>query len=227
MLIKIPYSSLSCIYIHPILSTFDIIKYKDKIIKVIQLDYRLRIRFNNIIIPIKFLNSIIFINPLSFQQNNMIIAKDLRQYVFNLISCDSHFNNILCIGGESYIYALLSHFTNIFHLTNSKSIFDDCSFNSSFYKSKSIINNLVNYNTIKKIKFSPDIAIINLSNLNHNLMIIINTLTTKKIIIINCHHNDFWKKIKLFTNYKLITRKLFISHSLHYFITVNILIRKT
>ena len=55
----------------------------------------------------------------------------------------------------------------------------------------------------------------------------INNSSSNRLIIINCHHQDFWKKIKLLTNYKLIIRKKFIDYRSNYFITVNVFIRKS
>ena len=61
-------------------------------------------------------------------------------------------------------------------------------------------------------------------------MKVINNSNFKEIIIINCHHNDFWKKINLLSSYKLISRKKFITTKKYgqelYFITVNIFILK-
>ena len=55
----------------------------------------------------------------------------------------------------------------------------------------------------------------------------LNNSSSNRLIIINCHHHDFWKKIKLLSNYKLIIRKKFVDYDSKYFITVNILIRKS
>jgi putative papain-like cysteine peptidase DUF1796 len=82
---------------------------------------------------------------------------------------------------------------------------------------------LIDYNNFTNIN-NGDIIIINIAKLNINVMNVINKRFYKKIIIINCHHNDFWKKIKLLTNYKLINRIKFITK--FNFITVNILIYK-
>ena len=61
--------------------------------------------------------------------------------------------------------------------------------------------------------------IINLSKLVVNLLKIINVSNVKLLIIISCHHDDFWKKIKYLSNYKLISRKQIINTN--NFITVN------
>lgn len=60
-----------------------------------------------------------------------------------------------------------------------------------------------------------------MAKLHINLLNQINTRYYKYIIIINCHHDDFWKKIKLLTNFKIINRKQFIVSN--YFITVTLL----
>jgi hypothetical protein len=232
MLIKVNASSIQ--FSHPIIQHYLI---KNKIIfDIILLDYRSKIRINhNNFIPFNFCGNIIFISSHSFMQNNIYISPIIRNLVIKFINFNNfnNFNNILCIGGESYIYGLVSKYKNIYHFTNSKSIFDDCSFNSIIYKkSKNIFNNLIDYNS-KNInkninsKINFDICILNLSNLNHNLLKIINKIKINFIIIINCHHSDFWKKIKLLSNYKLVNRQHIICHKLKYFITFNILSNNT
>ena len=66
----------------------------------------------------------------------------------------------------------------------------------------------------------------NLSKLNIHVIEEINKISFNKIIIINCHHDDFWNKTKRLTNYKLTCRKKFICNDLKYFITVNVFYRK-
>ena len=56
---------------------------------------------------------------------------------------------------------------------------------------------------------------------------VLNNSNINKLIIINCHHNDFWKKIQKLNNYSLIQREKFICYGMNYFITVNIFIRKS
>jgi len=163
----------------------------------------------------KFNDYDVFISAQSFQQNHITISKQIRTYVKRLIK---DINDITCIGGESYLYGLTSNITKIFAYTNSSSIINDILYNYAFYK-KILSANLCDYNNIEFIEPS-NTCLINLSNLNSHLMKIINDTKFKNIIIINCHHNDFWKKYKLLSNYKIITRYKFISCLLGYFITV-------
>lgn len=173
-------------------------------------------------------NNYFFISPKSFEQND-IIKKELRKYVnfliYNLYDKLVKQNifkyclrQIVCIGGESYLFGLSNNFNNIIHYTNSKSIYNDVNFNNSIYKKK-LENNLINYNKYSNIKNS-DLLIINLAKLHVNLLNVINTRFYKYIIIINCHHDDFWKKIKLLTNFKIISRRQFIVTN--YFVTVSL-----
>lgn len=169
-----------------------------------------------------FNNQVVFISDNSFKQNKSV-AKDIRKYVNENIN----YKNITTIGGESYLIGLTNNkIINVINYTNSKIIYDDANFNNKFYK-KINENNLIDYNNCIKIKTS-DLLIINLAKLNQNLIKIINNCNFYQIIIINCHHSDFWKKIKLLSSYNLISRKQFITNNsqeysvTHNFITVNL-----
>ena len=173
-------------------------------------------------IPQLFNNHMIYISSKSFQQNNAILSIQIRKYVANLIK---NYNNLVCIGGESYMYGLTNPSTkNIYHYTNNINIYNDCSYNSKNRKIN-ISNNIVNYNKDFDLK-DNSYCIINISKLVNNLITLINNNNYKQIIIISCHHDDFWNKIKLLTNYKLVSRKKFICYTLNYFITVNIFTKK-
>lgn len=157
----------------------------------------------------------VFISKNSFKQNSQI-AVQLRKYV----DIQINYSNITAIGGESYLYGLTNkQVIHINHYTNSESIATDAYTNNKFYK-KNLDNCLINYNTFDKIKHA-DLLIVNLAKLNINLLNQINKRYYKKIIIINCHHDEFWKRLPLLSNYKLSSRKQFITDS--YFITVNVL----
>lgn len=164
---------------------------------------------------VKFNNQQIYISSKSFKQNNKIekeLRFDVNEQLLN--------NNIVSIGGEGYIFGLTNNnIKKIINYTNSKYIYDDANLNNKYYK-KELENNLVNYNNIKSLK-SGKCLIINLAKLNINLLNLINKRYYTKIIIINCHHDEFWKRIKLLTNYKLILRKQYITDS--YFVTINVL----
>lgn len=165
----------------------------------------------------------IFISNTSFQQNPKI-SKELRFYTNNIINdiqskINKKCNNMICIGGESYLYALSNiYIKKIIHYTNSLSIYQDVYINNKIYK-KQINNNLINYNEYKNIK-NGDLLLLNNAKLNINLLNVINKRFYQYIIIINCHHLEFWKRIPILSNYKLLTRKQFITDN--YFITVNL-----
>lgn len=151
----------------------------------------------------------------SFKQNKLI-SKELRFDVSNELNMDY----LVALGGESYIFGLINNnINNIIHYTNSKYIFNDAIINNEFYN-KYLQNFLIDYNLYKNIK-NGNILIINLAKLNINLMNIINQRFFHKIIIINCHHIEFWNRIKILNNYKLIKRKQYVANS--NFITMNIL----
>lgn len=180
----------------------------------------------------KFNDKYVYINKNSFRQNNKI-KKDLRFYVFSIISNHKiKINSIVCIGGESYLFVMTSDkinntqqgvlLRNIIHYTNSKSIYNDAKLNNNLYL-KNLNNNIIDYNTYSNI-VNGTILILNLAKLNLNLLNVINKRIYKTIIIINCHHNEFWKRIILLTNYKLTSRKQFISNN--NYVTVNVLVYK-
>ena len=85
---------------------------------------------------------------------------------------------------------------------------------------------LVNYDNLL-IRELFDNAVVNLSKLNVNIIRQLNRIIKKKIIIISCHHNDFWKKSKILSKFRLVKRKKFIDEKLGYFITVNIFVKKS
>lgn len=177
-------------------------------------------------------NQYFFISNTSFCQNSLI-AKELRKYInfliynlFDQLIESNEFSiglsRVVCIGGESYLFGISNQFNHIIHYTNSKSIYNDATFNNSFYNKK-LDNYHINYNNFSNIKNS-DLLIINLAKLHINLLNQLNSRYYKYIIIINCHHNDFWKKIKLLTKFKIISRKQFIANN--YFVTVTLLQNK-
>ena len=177
------------------------------------LDYRNRTRIDERFIPQLFNQNIAFISFSSFQQNQKALGMFIRRFI--KLHIDS--NDINAIGGESYLYSSNRN-TNFY--TNSESVLKDYIYNQ--YRNGRIIN----YNN-DELKLLPLTTVINISKLNINLMREINNSSSTKLIIINCHHNDFWKKINLLSNYKLIIRKKFIDSCAKYFITANILIRKS
>lgn len=174
-----------------------------------------------------FLNNKVFISDNSFKQDK-IVAKKLRLYVNSLLIK----KNLTCIGGEGYLLGMVNkNVKDIINYTNSKYIYDDVNFNNKFYR-KIKQNLLIDYNktcSLDNIDSSTlelnSQLLINLANLNVNIMNIINNIYYDEIIIINCHHSNFWKRINILTNYKLVSRKYFINKIKLSFITVNILKR--
>ncbi len=173
----------------------------------------------------KFNNNYFYISDKSFIQNKLI-QKELRQYVNTLIDNYYHklvsntlLSYIVCIGGESYLFGLCNNFKKIIHYTNSNYIYNDANLNSKICK-KEITNNLINYSTITHIS-NGNILILNIAKLNTNLINLCNNRYYNYIIIINCHHNDFWKKFNYLTEYKIVNRRQFIADN--YFVTVTVL----
>jgi len=177
------------------------------------LDYRHRTRLDENFIPQYFINNrVVFQSFPSFQQNNLRLSRQIRKYVSQLITTQG----INSIGGESYLYDITKE-GNFY--TNSSSIIKDAKYNG-YTKC-----HLIDYNKDNLILSHLD-TVINLSKLNKNLLLHINKSISNRIIIINCHHQDFWKKSVLLTNYKLSSRKQFTDFTSGYFITVSIFLRK-
>ena len=189
--------------------------------EVLILDYRLRCRLNDKSVPIKFLDKIFVVSKNSFIQNNTNISRKIRKNVSVLLSEFS--GSILGLGGETYMYlSLLENNSKKNFITNNESIYNDSIFNNL---SRNYETDLVNYEKVDILK-TFEIAVVNLSNLNSFLMKQLNYCVRGHIIIISCNHNDFWKKTKLLTKFKLKSRKRIIDNTIGYFITVNLLSRK-
>lgn len=155
---------------------------------------------------------LVLVSNESFHQNKEIV-KDVSSYVFNLIN----YTSVTCIAGESHLYCLVNpNVKVIHHYANSNYMIHDLEFNNKFYRKK-ITNTLINFNKFTDIK-NADILI--LAKLNINLLETVNKRFYKKIILIDCHADAFWKRTKYLSNYKLVSRVKFIT-SLN-FITVNI-----
>jgi len=167
-------------------------------------------------LPQIFNNNQVFISSNSFQQNHIVLSRRIRKYASKFLG-----ESIIAIGGESYLYGI-TLCKNIIHYTNSKYIYEDCQFNNKFYR-KNIENNLIDYN-INNISDKYNYCLVNLSSLPKNLIEKLNKNLYFKIIIISCNHEDFWKKIKYLSNYKLKIRKKFICWKIGYFLTVNIFV---
>lgn len=186
----------------------------------------------------KFNNFVVAISSHSFQQNHQKLGDMIRKYVASIIKNTVKNDNILSIGGESYLYGLTTN-NKVIHLTNNENIKNDCDYNFNVLynnTSKLLYNKIVNYNAINEgldetilniINNKTRLCILNLSKLNNDIIELLNLSNINKIIIINCHHNDFWKKTKKLNNFKLITRQKFICYEMKYFITVNVFVKKT
>lgn len=151
----------------------------------------------------------------AFIQNSEIKAS-LRKYVLSQIPTE---HAIVCIGGEAYAYGLVSQIKHVTNYTNNKYIYADCDSNAKIYINKKVNNFMIDYNMYEQL-YSGDVLIINLAKLNVHLMKHINNRFFKKIIIISCHHDDFWKKTRLLDNYTIKTRKQFLSKL--FFVSVSV-----
>jgi len=193
------------------------------------LNYRMKkIKYNNVgeeiqRIPILFVDKIYFISPKSFQQNHIILSKRIRKYVLDYFTHDeiTHAKitseNLICFGGESYIYALYLNLPFIF-ITNNNYIKNDCIFNCNRK-----IPEIFEYTNYEKYINSCNCVIINMSNIYEHIIKFLLKTKPKTIIIISCHHDNFWKRITPLRRFYILKRKKFICEKLQYFITVNVL----
>jgi hypothetical protein len=157
----------------------------------------------------------------SFIQNNSFLSNQVRSHVFNTIDNNS---SILGVGGESYMYLKnVNNYNNKHFITNNEVIYNDAITNNVL---KNFQLDLVNYDNLL-IRELFDNAVVNLSKLNVNIIRQLNRIIKKKIIIISCHHNDFWNKSKILSKFRLVKRRKFIDEKLGYFITVNIFVKKS
>lgn len=196
----------------------DFVKLNGKYRGYILLDYKSRVRIDSkSLIPIAYNNNIIFKFPDTFQQNNKYLGQKIRNNIsIFLIKYD--INVISCIGGESYVYLKINQLEGNYYCNQDK-LKQEADFN---LKSKN--NYCIDYNRIKNINLESNI-ILNLSKLNCNLIKLINqNKKVKYIIIISCHHTDFWKKIKYLSNFNILTREKICDDN--YFITLNLFERK-
>jgi len=196
---------------HPKIKKF--IKYNSKYRGYIVIDYKNRIRINSkSMIPFKYNNNIIFKYIDTFQQNNKILSQKIRCMIKIFLN-KNNISKISCIGGESYIYIIINRLKGNYYCNQLK-LKQEAEFNL-----KNCENYYIDYNKIDNIKLYSNV-ILNLSKLNCNLLKLINiNLEIKTIIIINCHHQDFWKKIKILSNFRLLNREYFYNNN--YFITLN------
>lgn len=218
-------------YLHIILQNY-IKKRKTKFIGNISLDYRNNIRVDNELIPFLLYNFIIFKYNSTFQQNNKLISNNIRRCVIQYINRFDKTKGITCIGGESFIYPIITNFKDRYNFySDSDKLVKEAYYNFDLYNPKKIYSypndifkaETIDYNLCDNI-YCYKYLVLNLDKLNKNLMKIINNKKyLSKIIIINCCQKDFWKKIKLLTNFKIKKRDKFISSN--YFVTVTLLSR--
>jgi len=205
------------------------------------LDYKNRKRSGNSeILPHLFIDKIVFISPKSFQQTHIILANRIRKYVISVIKnyiianytiknsgnfnyTIRNYNELICLGGESYFYALYLNYKFKF-VTNNLYIKNDCIFNNKLYNKIHIKNSNFIDNFIYDYSNIPDgnFYIINMSNIYKNIVDKLLEIKPETIIIISCHHYNFWNRIKPLRKYYILHRKRFVCEKLRYFITVNI-----
>ena len=151
----------------------------------------------------------------SFNQNNILIANKIRDYVLRLVDVHQSYNTILGIGGEYYLYFLFIKASNYIGLSNNKTIIDDANYNIPYSVNKLVDYN--NYETFPSDIKEVDVIIINLFNLTEKLIEYLRkAIKFQKIIIISCNLNDKKfgvlaktfkiKNIKYFQNYKSLIR---------------------
>jgi 5'(3')-deoxyribonucleotidase len=214
---------------HPVLNEgiIKIGKHTIKLGDIFTLDYRNRIRKNQIFNPVLFpKNKIIFISHNSFQQTNSKLNNSIRKYV---LEKSKSYTDIMSIGGESYVYGLNKICKRLVFYTNSEHIINDFKKNLCFYGEqlrnifsyKIAYNNIDDYTKHFEIPYTNICVIINLSKLNLNVINYLNKYKSfiKYIIIISCNHKDYLKK-SILLDFKLHTHKNFVDYKLKSIISV-------
>lgn len=151
----------------------------------------------------------------SFNQNNILIARDIYKYINYLLKINTN-KLFLGIGGEFMLY-FLNYYVNcqnklikFIGITNSINILDDANFNSSHYNIN-INLKLVDYNNISQypILDTNTCVVIQVSKITNVLINYLNNNKyIKNIIIINCHKKDYdIKTNKLKNKYKQISSR--------------------
>lgn len=147
-----------------------------------------RIKYSRIAI---YFNDTVFWKQIdSFDQNNIKIANNIRKQVLIYAQNFNADDNLLLIGGESYIYSRFIKAKSYNFLTNNKYIYEDALYNCNLVNS-----HLVDYSDIKLAQKQSNI-ILNLSQININILKYIKNIANN-VIVITCHLND--NKLKLLT----------------------------
>lgn len=183
----------------------------DNIIKLISLCDYLKIN-DKLIIEEKMIelinNQFIYRSFTTFHQNDDIIRNEVHNYFKKI-----QFNNILCVGGECYIYPKLIEHDMCCIMTDYKDIYEDAMYNKSgtYYY-------LVDYNTFYIPILSIDAAIFNTaifnaaifnvakSGLSVSMCECLNKSNINTIFIISCNfksHERNWSILK--KTYNIIT----------------------
>ena len=140
----------------------------------------------------------------SFDQNNLLIANKLRDYVLKECLQNTSNNYILGIGGEYYIYFPYIKSKYYYGMSNHNSIVLDAKTNVPYSH-----NWLVNYDKIQ-MQFNNifDIIILNVYNIHEKIIKWIIQHKFVKLIIISCDLSD--SKLKLLSdNFKIKKIKYF------------------
>ena len=171
---------------------------------------------------------IAFQSSQSFQQNHIHLGPPIRKSVLEHLS-NNWKDEILCIGGESYLYGLfMEGVKKMWHWTNSQYIHEDCQFMSTFYqKEKEVVSCQIDYSkfSLDFIPLSCSIVCINLAHLPSTICEVLRDCKwIETIVLVHCHGDEFWRKVKKYWKgqYWIQKREQYVCEHLHYMITVNI-----
>lgn len=175
-----------------------------------------KIMINSDRIRLKILNKYFWKQSDSFDQNNILIANNIRLYVIKQFDYELNTNKIILgIGGEYYVYYPFVKASKYIGISNHQSIISDANYNLDLYR-LDFTNHLVDYNNILNFpslnKNNTYDVLINVSNIHQNHIEWISKYNIEKLVIITC--KPIYKKIPLIKKYFIIKKiKHFINIS--------------
>ena len=186
-------SSIVIDSINDIIKILELFESYDKAICYLEINKKIVInnKFTDFIMGNKIIRNI-----KTFHQNSDTVREDLYTFITN-ISCDTE--NLMCIGGEMYIFPKLIKYLYCECYSDFSSIVDDCSYNN-----KPNVNLLINY---KNFDFNLDkkkswTIINNRSEVLGNNLIsqLLSTTSQINLILIVCKDKIFQKEFLSLNN---------------------------
>lgn len=194
---------------------------QDKLCKYIEINKNILKQelFEEIILE----NILIKRNAKSFHQNDDLIRKIIHEKIYAEIdNYKIKFDNLVCLGGEMYIYGkILENFYNFgYFFSDTKSIIDDSKINIDKLHKKIELINYEKDTIFDKINKNENLLIINISKsgLKKNLGYQVLSHKFNKIIYISCNQKSFLNDFLILENqYKIYKYIEFAKINIYFF----------